>query len=189
MRSPGVRGVEGDMTLKMPAMQRLPSNSGAQWSAAGIWALALLAIALTLAGCSGMQNADPPRVTLVGVEPATSEGLEARVQLRLRVQNPNDTPIVYNGVFVQLDVQDKSFASGVSNQSGTVPAFGEAVITVPVSVSVWGIAGQAMNLTRGAGVGKITYAMHGKLNSTTAGAVRFKAQGEFNLSDLASGGR
>ena len=148
----------------------------------------LTSAALHLAGCAWLQRTDPPQVTLVGVEPAPSEGLEARMQLKLRVLNPNDAPIDFNGIYVQLDLLDKSFASGASNQSGTVPAFGETVVSVPVSVSVLGIARQAMSLVGGKGAGRITYAMHGKLNSTTSGALRFSAQGELDLAALANGG-
>lgn len=148
----------------------------------------LISAALTSAGCAWLQRTDPPQVTLVGVEPATSEGFEARMQLKLRVLNPNDAPIDYNGIYVQLDLLDKSFASGASSQSGTVPAFGETVISVPVSVSVLGIARQAMGLVGGKGLDRITYAMHGKLNSTTSGALRFSSQGELNLAALANGG-
>lgn len=147
----------------------------------------LVAAALILAGCA-WQRTDPPLVTLVGAEPAASEGLEARMQLKLRVQNPNDAPIEYNGIYLELDVRDRSFASGVSNESGTVPAFGETVITVPVTVSVLGIAGQMMSLLGGKGLDKITYAMHGKLSTTTSGALRFKSQGELNVADLTTGG-
>src|SRR5215469_13484372 len=147
----------------------------------------LTAAALTLSGCA-WQRTDPPKVTLVGVEPAVSEGLEARMQLKLRVLNPNDAPIDYNGIYVQLDLMDKSFASGASNQGGTVPAFGETVISVPVSVSVLGIARQAMSVVGGKGLERITYAMHGKLSSTTSGALRFSSQGELNLAALANGG-
>lgn len=148
----------------------------------------LISAALASAGCAWLQRTDPPQVTLVGVEPATSEGFEARMQLKLRVLNPNDAPIDYNGIYVQLDLLDKSFASGASSQSGTVPAFGETVISVPVSVSVLGIARQAMGLVGGKGLDRITYAMHGKLNSTTSGALRFSSQGELNLAALANGG-
>jgi len=152
--------------------------------------LVLLSVAaLTFSGCAWLQRTDPPQVTLVGVEPAASEGLQARIQLKLRVLNPNDAPIDYDGIYVQLELLDRSFASGVSNQSGTVPAFGEAVISVPVTVSVLGIASQMMGLLTGKSVDRITYAMHGKLNSPTSGALRFRSQGELNLANLASGGR
>ena len=150
--------------------------------------LTLLTVAaLTLTGCAWLQRTDPPKVTLVGVEPSAGEGLEARMQLKLRVLNPNDTPIEYNGMYVELEVLGRSFASGVSNQSGTVPAFGEVVITVPVTVSVLGVARQAMGLLSGKAVDKITYAMHGKLSSTS-GALRFSSQGELNVADLTGGG-
>ena len=74
----------------------------------------LAAATLAVTACAMFGHTDPPRVTLVGVEPATgpSEGLEARMQLKLRVQNPNEAPIEYNGVYVELDVQNKSLASG-----------------------------------------------------------------------------
>jgi len=166
------------MTRELPAGRQRP----------GSWVLLTVA-ALTFTGCAWLPRTDPPQVTLVGVEPAASEGLQARIQLKLRVLNPNDAPIDYDGIYVQLDLLDRSFASGVSNQSGTVPAFGEAVISVPVTVSVLGIAGQMMGLLSGKSRDRITYAMHGKLNSPTSGALRFKSQGELNLANLASGGR
>jgi LEA14-like dessication related protein len=146
----------------------------------------ITAATLLLPGCAAMQHTDPPQVTLVGVEPAASEGLELRMQLKLRVQNPNGAAIDYNGVYVQVDVQGKSFASGVSNESGTVPAFGETLIAVPITVSVLGIAGHAMGML-GNPIDKISYAMHGKLNSATAGSVPFKSQGEISLSSFTGG--
>src|SRR4029077_7352558 len=138
--------------------------------------IVLTAAALGLSGCASLQRTDPPHVTVVGIEPSAGEGLEARRRFKLRVQNPNDAPIEYNGIYVELDVQNKSLASGVSNQSGTVPAFGETVIDVPVTVSVWGSAGQALGLLSGKSMDKIAYEMRGKLSSTTSGALRFKSQ-------------
>jgi LEA14-like dessication related protein len=149
----------------------------------------LAVVALGLAGCAALHSMDPPKVTLVGVEPASGEGLEMRMQLKLRIQNPNDAPIDYNGVYVELDVQNKSLASGVSSQSGTVPPFGEVVVGVPVEVSMLGIAGQAMGMLGGKSLDKITYEMSGKLNSTTSRALRFRSQGEVSLTDLTSGGK
>jgi LEA14-like dessication related protein len=151
--------------------------------------IVLTVAALNVTACAWPQRTDPPKVTLVGVEPSASQGLEARVQLKLRVLNPNDAPLEYNGIYVELEVLDRSIASGVSNQSGTVPAFGETVITVPVTVSVLDIARQAMGLLAGKSMDRITYAMQGRLNSTGSGALRFKSQGELNVADLASGGR
>jgi len=156
----------------------------------------LLAIvaALTLAACAWMHGRNPPEVSLAGVEPSAagestaSQSFEARVQLKLRVQNPNDTAIDFNGVTVELDVQGKSLASGLSNQSGTVPPFGEAMITVPVTVSMWGMANQALGLLSGKNISKISYEMRGKLNDTRNGSLPFKSEGTLNVADLVGGG-
>jgi len=149
----------------------------------------MTAAALTLAACA-WQRIDPPRVTVVGAEPASSAGgFETRMQLKVRVQNPNDTAIEYNGISVEIDVLGKSLATGISNQTGTVPAFGEAVMTVPVTISVWSMAGQAMGLLSGKAADKITYEMRGKLSTYNSGALRFKSQGELNVAQLMSGGK
>jgi LEA14-like dessication related protein len=106
------------------------------------------------------------------------------MQLRLRVKNPNDTPIEYNGISVELEVQNKSLASGMSNESGTVPAFGETAVLVPVEISYMGMAGQAMGLLSGKSLDKVTYEMHGKV-----GTVPFKSQGELSLTAIMTGGK
>jgi LEA14-like dessication related protein len=101
--------------------------------------------------------------------------------VKLRVQNPNDAPIDYRGVALTMDVQGKTFASGVSDSSGTVPAFGEAVISVPVSISAFRMVRQAIDLATNRGTGKIAYEMKGKLSSSLFATKRFATNGEFEL--------
>ena len=152
----------------------------------------LTAAALGLAGCAIFKRTDPPQVTMMGIEPAASgasQGLGARMELKLRVKNPNDTPIEYNGISVEIDVQNKSLASGMSNQSGTVPAFGEAIMLVPAEISYMGMAGQAMGLLSGKSLDKVTCEMHGKLSSTTSGALPFNSPCDLNLTGLMTGGK
>jgi hypothetical protein len=154
----------------------------------------LAAVTLTLGACAWMHGREPPQVSVAGVEPSPagessgSGSFEARMQLKLRVQNPNDTAIDFNGITVELDVQGRSLASGLSNQSGTVPPFGEAMITVPVTVSMWGMANQALGLLSGKSMTKITYQMRGKLNDTRNGMLPFKSEGTLNVADLVGGG-
>jgi LEA14-like dessication related protein len=101
--------------------------------------------------------------------------------VKLRVQNPNDTPVDYNGVALEMDVQGKSFATGASDASGSVPRFGEAIITVPVTVSAFHMLGEALTMMRSGAGGKITYEMKGKLNSSGFNSTHFKSQGELDL--------
>jgi LEA14-like dessication related protein len=143
----------------------------------------LLAAALfALGGCATMPNKDPIQVTVAGMESLPGEGMEIRMLVKLRVQNPNQSPIEYTGAYVKLDVLDKTFASGVSSESGTVPAFGEAVVAVPVTVSVLRMVRQVAGMLDGQPVEKITYEMSGKLNGGLFDTERFSAKGEFDLS-------
>jgi LEA14-like dessication related protein len=144
----------------------------------------VLAIApLVLHGCALFQGRDPLHVTVLGVEPLEGQGLELRMLVKLRVQNPNDPPVEYNGVALEMNVQGKTFATGVSDAGGSVPRFGEAVISVPVTVSAFHMLGQAWDMMRGggSGSGKITYEMKGKLNGSGFNSTSFRTQGEFDL--------
>jgi hypothetical protein len=79
-------------------------------------------------------------------------------------------------------VQGKSFATGVSDARGSVPRFGDAVIDVPVTISAFRMASQAVEMIRrGGSSGPITYEMKGKLHGSTFNSMRFQTQGEFEL--------
>lgn len=144
--------------------------------------LVALAVALLASeGCASLQGRDPLQVTVAGIEPLQGQGLELRMLVKLRVQNPNDTPVDYNGVAVEMDVQGNTFATGVSDAGGSVPRFGDAIISVPVTVSALRMARQAVDIIRRGGSGTITYEMKGKLNSSTFNSMRFSTQGEFDL--------
>jgi LEA14-like dessication related protein len=138
--------------------------------------------ALLLVSCASMPARDPLQVTVAGIEPLTGEGLELRLLVKLRVQNPNDTPIEFSGAALNLDVMGRRFASGVSDQAGTVPRFGEAIVSVPVTVSMLRMARQFMGMLDGQPVTSISYTMSGKLQGMGPfGAQRFSAQGAFEL--------
>lgn len=139
----------------------------------------LFACSVLFAGCATLQGNDPLQVTVAGIEPLQGEGMELRLTVKLRVQNPNDQPIEYRGVALTMDVQGKTFASGVSDSSGTVPRFGEAVIAVPVSISAFRMVRQALALANNNG--KIAYEMKGKLSGSLFGTKRFTTRGDFEL--------
>ena len=144
--------------------------------------LALVMSLLCLGGCTTLPSHDPVQVTVAGIEPLQGEGLELRLLTKLRVQNPNDAPIDYRGVYVKIELQGKTFATGVTDASGTVPAFGESVIEVPVTASAMRMAHQVFGVVRGGGPpDKLQYSMTGKLSGGAFGTRRFEASGEFSL--------
>lgn len=144
--------------------------------------LALVMSLLCIGGCTTLPSHDPLQVTVAGIEPLQGEGLELRMLTKLRVQNPNDSPIDYRGVYVKIELQGKTFATGVTDATGTVPAFGESVIEVPVTASAMRMAHQVFGVVRGSGPPeKLQYSMTGKLNGGAFGTQRFEASGEFSL--------
>jgi len=145
------------------------------------WILLLIAGPTILHGCASLQGRDPLKVTVAGIEPLKGEGMEMRLVVKLRVQNPNDAPVDYNGVALEMDVEGKTFASGVSDESGSVPRFGESVISVPVTIPALQMVRQAIGLFQGGGDNKIQYEMKGKLSGSGFGTNRFSSKGEFDM--------
>jgi LEA14-like dessication related protein len=132
-----------------------------------------LAALLLLAGCAAFQAPEPVTVNLAGVEALEGEGLELRMLVKLRVQNPNDAPLDFNGLSLQMDVRDKRFATGVSDAAGTIPRFGETIVAVPVSISMIHI-----------------YEITGRFGGAPFGAARFSSKGELTLpAELFGGGK
>jgi LEA14-like dessication related protein len=137
---------------------------------------------LLLAGCASLHR-QPLKVTVAGVEPMRGEGLEMRMALKLRVQNPNEAPVDYKGASVEMALQGKTLASGVSDERGSVPGFGEAVIRVPLTLPGLHAAGQTLSsLMKSAG--KVEYEVKGKLAASGARGTGFKTKGELDLPSM-----
>ena len=143
--------------------------------------LMLFAALLALGGCAGMFGSNPLRVNVAGIEPLEGQGMEMRFILKLRVQNPNEAPVDFNGVSVELDLNGKPFASGVSDQSGTVPRFGETVIGVPLTVPAFTVVRQAFAFADSAQSGQLPYVLRGRLAGGGTGGTRFIDQGTLSL--------
>ena len=142
--------------------------------------LYLLFLLFSLAGCTALLDRDPLNVTLVGIEPLPGEGMEVRMAVKLRVQNPNDAPVTYDGVAVNLELRGYDIASGVSDAWGSVPRFGETVLVVPVTVSAMAMLKQAYSLATSDST-KLDFVVRGKLSESSFGGMRFESKGEFDL--------
>ncbi len=141
----------------------------------------ITAVAMTvLAGCAGMPGYDPLRVTLAGIESLPGQGMEVRMAVKLRVQNPNDAPVDFDGVALTLDLRGSELASGVSDVRGTVPRFGETVLVVPVTVSAFAVARQVIGLASGDNP-KLDFVARGRLSDGSFGGARFESKGSFDL--------
>ena len=144
--------------------------------------IAVVIAVLILAACAALPGREPIQVTVAGIEPLPGESLEARMLVKLRVQNPNDAPVEYDGVYVKLEVQGSTLATGVSAERGSVSRFGESLIEVPVTISTLRLAIRALGFALdGKPVEKVRYKLTGKLDGPTFGSTSFQADGELAL--------
>ena len=143
----------------------------------------LFLASLMLAGCASLAYREPVRINVVGLEPIPGEGMEMRFKVKLRVQNPNETAIDFDGLALDLDLNGRPFASGVSAHSGSVARFGEALIEIPVSVSAIAVVRQALGVIEGVDGGKaeVPYALRGRLAGGLLGGMRFSDSGTLKL--------
>ena len=142
-------------------------------------------LVLGLAGCASLVHREPVRINVVGLEPIPGESMEMRFKVKLRVQNPNETAIDFDGLALDLDLNGRPFASGVSDRAGSVPRFGEALIEIPVSVSAIAVVRQALGVIEGTDHGKaeVPYALRGRLAGGLLGGMRFSDSGTLKLPD------
>ena len=144
---------------------------------------------LSLSACALLPNRDPLNINVVGFEPLQSQDMEVRFAVKIRVQNPNETAIDYNGVALDLEVNGQPLASGVSDQSGSVARFSETVLTVPVSVSAFSVLRQTLGLSEIQTLNNLPYVLRGKLAGGLFGTMRFTDTGKLSLPRAMTGTR
>jgi LEA14-like dessication related protein len=97
----------------------------------------VLLFLLLLASCAGLgKTLEPPRINLSNVQFQESKALETVIQIDLRVFNTNEVPIKVKGLDCDLELNGRSFATGVSSVDREIPAFGTATVPVTLYSSV-----------------------------------------------------
>jgi hypothetical protein len=101
------------------------------------------------AGCaSWFMKGEPAEVLVVNVTPLEVTALEQRLQVDLRIRNPNDFDLAVTGIDFTLNLNGKRLARGLSNKDFRVPRLSDAVVSVETSTSTFDVVGQLLNLSR-----------------------------------------
>jgi LEA14-like dessication related protein len=142
-------------------------------------------ILLGLTSCAALPLQDPLTINVAGIEALPGEGLELRLAVTLRIQNPNDGAIDFTGAALDLALNGRRLASGVSGSSGQVPRFGELVVTIPVTISAFNVARQLIGFMNNPNPESVTFSVDGKLQAGMFSARRFSDEVEFDFSSIA----
>jgi LEA14-like dessication related protein len=105
--------------------------------------------AVLLAGCASLGlGVEPIEVNVVDLTPLPSTAFEHRLLVQLRLRNPNDRGFEVDGLRFVLDVNGERLASGVTDQTTTLPRLGETVIAVPTTTTLLDVVNQVVAFTR-----------------------------------------
>ncbi len=144
-------------------------------------------ITLLLNACALLpEPPEPPNVTLSDLKIIDVTIFEQRYRVQLRIQNTNNYPLPIIGMNFKLQLNDKHFAQGVSNQSVNVAAFSDELLTVDVVSNLSNIIEQLQTLSSEVDTA-FRYRLSGKLTlSDHIRKVPFEHLGEITLSSPAS---
>jgi LEA14-like dessication related protein len=146
----------------------------------------LVAGLVLLAGCAGLgTQLETPEITFVGIRAVEASLFEQKLEVRLRVLNPNTMALPVNGLDIDMELAGEPFATGVSARDFVVPAHGEAefdmIVTANAATALLKIAGGDRKSRE-----EIGYRLKGRL-STKLGLLRsipFEESGTLPLGDL-----
>jgi len=107
---------------------------------------ALLGALLTipLAGCTTLKL-EAPKLSVISMKLQSADLFSQRLQVRMRVQNPNDRELPVKGIRYRIEVNDSELAQGLSDTPFVVPALGEAEFDVQLTANLAGALTQLLS--------------------------------------------
>ena len=98
-----------------------------------------VAVLFFLFGCATMNlDYEEPSVELVSFKALPVNGFEQNFEIGLKLTNPNNFELPFNGISYQLSVAGETLAHGVAANIPTAAAYGVSRFVVPVSTSLMG---------------------------------------------------
>ena len=141
----------------------------------------LLLLAVALSGCAlFVPKLETPRLTIVDLEVRKAGFIEQQLQVRVRVENPNDRSLPIKGLSYTVYLSGQEFATGVSDASFVVPALGTAEFNMDVTANAAGALFAILGKPRGHG---IDYRMQGRVELSRGWlrSIPFEQSGTFTL--------
>jgi len=113
------------------------------------WGVLSLAFGfLVLTSCQSITSSslqpESPEVLLINIIPLDTTMFEQRLQVDLRVRNPNDFDLEVTGLDFTLSLNEQRLARGLSNKASTIPRLGDAVVSVETTTSTLDVVRQLL---------------------------------------------
>jgi len=89
---------------------------------------------------------ESPEVQLVNITPLDTTMFEQRLQVDLRVRNPNEFDLEVTGLDFTVSLNEQRLARGLTNKASTIPRLGDAILSVETTTSTLDVVRQLLNL-------------------------------------------
>jgi len=112
-----------------------------RWGLVGLVALPLIA----LSGCAALPKFESPKLSVVALKVQGGDFFSQRLQVRMRVFNPNDRELPIKAITYSLEVSDTEIGNGSTAAPFTVPAMGEAEFDMQITANLAGVIGKLLS--------------------------------------------
>ena len=120
-----------------------------------------LPVVLLMAACSSMpKDFEAPRVHITDMTAKDVAIFEQRFDMKIRIQNPNNTDLSINGLKFDIDLNEREFANGMSGENVTIPRFSSQVLNVEVITGISSFLRQFQEFNK-TGSSKLRYRIKG----------------------------
>ena len=110
--------------------------------------LACFFLAAAVGCASWFVKGEPPEVLVTNIMPLEGTAFEQRLQVDLRIRNPNDFDLLLTGIDFTLNLNGKRLARGLGNTAITVPRLSDAVVSVQTSTSTFDVVRQLLTFSQ-----------------------------------------
>jgi LEA14-like dessication related protein len=151
--------------------------------------LLMVFLALGLAACSGLPfNAVAPKVSVADVAVKSMGLLEQRLDVGLRISNPNDFDLTIVALEFELEVNGRPFANGLSGKATLVPAMASTLLRVDTYLQSQNLIRQFKRLSPGALAAGVPYRVKGRFKTDkSSGWMPFDHGGVYGGDDKPQG--
>lgn len=147
----------------------------------------ILFLLLVVSACSTITNKpDQFKINISTIQMLESTLMEQRFQVTLRIMNRSREAMSIDGMSFDIELNDKDFASGVSNEQVTLEPFSEGLVSVNVSSTIFDILRQ-INSLKDKKSQPFKYEISGHVYSgSSLLGIPFKEKGEIDLTTRAN---
>ena len=110
---------------------------------AAIW---LIMAAMITSGCQILGSLEAPEVSVTGIALNSISLFEQEWGLTLRARNPNDRELTLKSLDYEIFINGEKFARGLTGESVTLPAMGDAKVNTTITTSLLSSLKQLQNI-------------------------------------------